>query len=40
MYNNHESQLSHRKRGRQVTFLLKDMFCAKMTTERFCKDDV
>lgn len=41
MYNNHESQLTHGKRqGRQVTFLLKDMFCGKVTTEKFCKDNL
>lgn len=41
MYNNHESQLTHGKRqGRQVTFLLKDMFFAKVTTEKFCKDNL
>lgn len=38
MYNNHESQVTHGKRqGRQVTFLLKDMFCAKVTTEEFAR---
>lgn len=41
MYINPESQLTHGKdKGRQVTFLLKDMFCAKVTTEEFCKDNL
>lgn len=41
MYINPESQMTHGKdKGRQVTFLLKDMFCAKVTTEEFCKDNL